>query len=118
MVPEQNEPGILQLALSDLAYAITLAPEDPDAYYLRAQVNLILNQPQNALSDITKVINLAPQEADAYKQRFLCNLACGHRLDAAKDWLACCQLDSNVTMDAVMVLKSAAVENYNAADWN
>ena len=72
----------------DLTAALQLDPKYAEAYYMRARINLYLEERQAELEDLDKLITLTPADADAYKQRFECNLACGYRQAAAADWRA------------------------------
>jgi len=118
MFPEGDNRALLKKAVLDLTTAIKLAPANAEAYYLRAQAELLLGERQKELADLTKVITLAPREADIYKQRFASNLACGRKEAAATDWLVSCQLDGRSTSEAIMVLKNTALENLKTAGYN
>jgi tetratricopeptide (TPR) repeat protein len=100
-------------ALEELASAIAVAPEAPDAYYMRAGVYELQERYDDALEDYDQAITLAPDFLDAYLGRARLNRELGNYEDALDDYT---HLVENSSQNAPFYLERGAVYSESGSD--
>jgi tetratricopeptide (TPR) repeat protein len=89
--------GQFELALADCSQAISIDPNNPEAYRSRAAVYERRRDFGSAIADMTRLLELRPGDADAYAQRGW--LRCGSNpADAMDDFEVALRLDPRNTL--------------------
>ena len=88
-------------AIADFSEALRLDPKYAEAYNWRSLAYLQAGDDKGELKDLDALIALEPAHADAYRRRYECHQACGHRADAAGDWLYLCLLNPRAAADPI-----------------
>ncbi len=99
-------------AIEDFTEALRLEPEYAEAYNWRSLAYLQAGDDRRELADLDALIKLEPANAEAYKRRYDCHAACGHRAEAAGDWLYLCTLDPRAAADPFKGAAGKATEDF------
>ena len=94
-----------QGAIADYTKAISLKPDDADAYEFRGLAKGQLNDFQGAIADFTKAISLQPDNADAYFNRAVAYLKVGQKSKALPNFMKAIELGYRVPQEYLDLCK-------------
>jgi tetratricopeptide (TPR) repeat protein len=109
----KTEKGNYQEAIADLTQALRLSPNNPEAYYRRANAYYQLENYQAAIEDFNQVLRLNPDNAVAYFSRGYSRYKLGDLKGAVEDYTSAIRLNP----DNAAAYNNRGIARYNLEDY-